>query len=171
MITIRPAAAPDAAKLAALYAENREFLAPWEPTRDDEFFTLEGQQNRLYAAEADRHIGTSHRCVILDGIAIIGMVSLTAIERGVAQSAHLGYWVAQNANGRGAASEAVAAILRLAYGRLGLHRIQAGTLPHNTASQKVLERNGFERIGLARKYLRIAGEWQDHILFQRLATP
>ena len=33
----------------------------------------------------------------------------------------------------------------------------------------MLEKNGFERIGLARAYLRIAGEWRDHILFQRVA--
>jgi len=36
------------------------------------------------------------------------------------------------------------------------------------ASQRVLTGNGFERIGIAPKYLRIAGEWQDHILFQLL---
>ncbi len=46
--------------------------------------------------------------------------------------------------------------------------MQAETLLHNTGSQRVLERNGFERIGLAPAYLRIAGSWQDHILFQVL---
>jgi ribosomal-protein-alanine N-acetyltransferase len=33
----------------------------------------------------------------------------------------------------------------------------------------VLEKAGFERIGLARHYLHIAGAWRDHILFQRLS--
>src|SRR6476646_10044040 len=46
---------------------------------------------------------------------------------------------------------------------------EAGTLVDNVASQRVLEKNGFERIGLARAYLRIAGAWRDHILFQRVA--
>ena len=38
----------------------------------------------------------------------------------------------------------------------------------NVASQAVLARNGFERYGLAPRYLRIAGRWQDHVLFQVL---
>jgi ribosomal-protein-alanine N-acetyltransferase len=50
-----------------------------------------------------------------------------------------------------------------------MHRLEAGTLVDNVASQRVLEKNGFERIGLARAYLRIAGAWRDHILFQRVA--
>ena len=51
---------------------------------------------------------------------------------------------------------------------LALHRIEAGTLPHNTASQVVLGRNGFVRYGLAPQYMSIAGRWQDHVLFQVL---
>jgi ribosomal-protein-alanine N-acetyltransferase len=51
----------------------------------------------------------------------------------------------------------------------GLHRLQAGTLLHNAASQTVLRRNGFTPIGVAPRYLRIAGRWQDHLLFQLLA--
>lgn len=168
MITIRPAVVADAAELAALYTANREFLRPWEPVREDEFFTTEGQWARLRATEIDRRNGLSNRCVIEEDSAIVGMVSLTAIERGPAQSAHLGYWVGREANGRGIATKAVAAILTTAFEDEKLHRVQAGTLLHNTGSQTVLQRNGFEQIGRARKYLRIAGEWQDHILFQRL---
>jgi [ribosomal protein S5]-alanine N-acetyltransferase len=58
-------------------------------------------------------------------------------------------------------------IVRVAFEELELHRVEAGTLVDNVASQRVLEKNGFTRIGLARRYLRIAGAWRDHILFQR----
>jgi ribosomal-protein-alanine N-acetyltransferase len=51
---------------------------------------------------------------------------------------------------------------------LRLHRLQAATLLHNVGSQRVLAESGFERIGLAPRYLQIAGEWQDHLLFQLL---
>ena len=57
----------------------------------------------------------------------------------------------------------------MAFGELGLHRIQAGTLLHNTGSQRVLERNGFQRFGVAPQYLRIAGQWQDHALYQLIS--
>ena len=70
------------------------------------------------------------------------------------------------ATGQGLATKAVASVRRIAFGRLGLHRIEAGTLERNVRSQRVLERNGFERFGLAPRYLRIDGRWQDHILFQ-----
>ena len=63
---------------------------------------------------------------------------------------------------------AVADIMTVAFGELGLHRIQAETLLHNTASQRVLRRNGFVRIGTAAAYLKIAGRWQDHHLYQVL---
>ena len=62
---------------------------------------------------------------------------------------------------------AVAAIAELAFGDLELHRLEAATLVANRASQRVLEKNRFVRIGLAPHYLRIAGVWRDHVLFQR----
>jgi ribosomal-protein-alanine N-acetyltransferase len=61
----------------------------------------------------------------------------------------------------------VADVIEVAFGELRLHRLQAGTLVDNVASQRVLEKNGFELIGLARRYLQIAGGWRDHLLYQR----
>ena len=99
----------------------------------------------------------------------IGGLALANIRRGVAQAASLGYWVGEEHNGRGLATAAVACMLAVAFDELELHRVQAATLPHNVASQRVLERNGFDRIGLAAAYLKIAGRWQDHVLFQRIS--
>jgi ribosomal-protein-alanine N-acetyltransferase len=63
----------------------------------------------------------------------------------------------------------VRAVLEVAFGELGLHRVQAGTLVHNLASRRVLAKNGFAEIGFAPRYISIAGRWQDHVLHQRLA--
>jgi ribosomal-protein-alanine N-acetyltransferase len=93
-------------------------------------------------------------------------VTLTNITRGPFLSCSLGYWVSEKSNGRGVATQAVARIARLAFDEFALHRIEAGTLVHNAGSQRVLERNGFQRYGLAPRYLKIAGEWRDHVLFQ-----
>jgi [ribosomal protein S5]-alanine N-acetyltransferase len=167
-VRIRPVRIDDASALSAVYRANRRFLAPWEPVRDDAFFTTEGQRAHLGKVVRDMDGGAAYRCVIEYDEGIAGMVSLSAIERGPAQTANLGYWVAEAVNGRGVATQAVRLMLGVAFGTLGLHRVQAGTLLHNTGSQRVLERNGFERIGLARAYIKIAGAWQDHILFQRI---
>jgi ribosomal-protein-alanine N-acetyltransferase len=84
-------------------------------------------------------------------------------------SANLGYWVAERANGRGFATKAVGELVPIAFGELVLHRLEAGTLVDNVASQRVLEKNGFEQFGIARGYLHIGGQWRDHVLFQLLA--
>jgi ribosomal-protein-alanine N-acetyltransferase len=57
----------------------------------------------------------------------------------------------------------------LVFTDLGLHRLQADTLVHHAASQRVLIRSGFTRIGRAPAYLRINGQWQDSLLYQRLS--
>jgi ribosomal-protein-alanine N-acetyltransferase len=168
MIQIRPAVVEDAATLAGIHLANRRFLAPWEPLRDEAYYTPAGQRERLARQQAERRDGTGYGCVIEYDGQVVGTINLTAIARGVVQSANLGYWVAQAVNGNGVATGAVELILDIAFGELALHRVQAGTLLHNTGSQRVLERNGFERIGVARSYLKIAGEWQDHLLLQRL---
>jgi hypothetical protein len=78
----------------------------------------------------------------------------------------LGYWVSESRAGRGLAAAAVADVTELAFGELGLHRLDAATLLHNTPSQRVLLRNGFRPFAVAESYIKIAGRWQDHILFQ-----
>jgi ribosomal-protein-alanine N-acetyltransferase len=107
--------------------------------------------------------------LILDDGEPAGMVGLGNIVRGPLQSAILSYWVGEARNGRGLATRAVAAVVEHAFGELGLHRLEAGTLIDNLASQRVLEKNGFERFGLARRYLWIDGDWRDHVLFECIA--
>jgi ribosomal-protein-alanine N-acetyltransferase len=145
-----------------LQIRNRDFFAPYEPDREESFYTLEGQ--RTWIAAPDRH-----RWLILDGDVPAGFVGLADVRRGALQSAILGYWVDREHNGRGLATAAVGEMIEFAFGGLELHRLEAGTLPDNVASQRVLEKNAFERLGRARRYLLIAGEWRDHILFERIA--
>lgn len=68
-------------------------------------------------------------------------------------------------NGRGVASIALSEAVAIAFKQLRLHRFQAETLLHNTRSQRVLDCNGFRPFAVAPAYLKIAGRWQDHIMF------
>ena len=168
MVTTRLVMLDDAAPFAELIRGNREFLEPWEPVRAESYFTEDGQRHII--EDALRRCGEHSmlpRAILADGD-IVGRVNLNNIVRGPFMSASLGYWVSASHNGRGIATEAVRQITRLAFGELGLHRIEAGTLLHNFGSQRVLERNGFERFGLAPAYLQIAGRWQDHVMYQAL---
>jgi ribosomal-protein-alanine N-acetyltransferase len=151
-----------------LLGRNREFLAPWEPKREPEFFTLDGQRAAIKCVLRELEQGVTVPHVSVDDDRIVGRVTLSNIVRGPFQSCNIGYWVSADANGHGHATAAVAQMSEIAFSQLGLHRIEAGTLPNNTGSQRVLEHNGFERIGVARAYLSIAGRWQDHVLYQLL---
>lgn len=157
----------DSDVLAGLVRANREFLAPWDVAHDEDYFTADGQRERIADALARHAQGTMLPYVILTETGrVAGRINLNDIVRGAFWSCHLGYWLNEADNGRGLATAAVREIIDVAFDELGLHRIQASTLPHNVRSQRVLERAGFTHIGLAPDYLCIAGEWQDHVLFQ-----
>jgi len=167
--TTRLLQADDAPVLARILTENREFLAPWEPARDDRWFTEDGQAEEIRFKLEQHALGLVVPQVVLDDDGeVVGRISLNNVVRGAFQSGSVGYWIRSAANGRGHATAAVRSTVRTAFAELGLHRVEAGTLVHNAASQRVLERNGFTRYGLAPQYLRIAGRWQDHVLFQLL---
>lgn len=167
-ITLTVLSPDDADRLAAAYRRNRDYLAPWEPVRPDVFFTAAGQQAVIDAKLALHQAGSEVPMILSEGGRVIGTITLTGIVRGPFLSANLGYWIDEGCAGRGLGTAAVAAVVETAREILGLHRIQAATLLQNAASQRILEKSGFERIGLAPQYLKIAGQWQDHLLFQRI---
>lgn len=169
-VVLRLVRAEDGAALAEGYRENREHLEPWEPTRDEEFFTKARQHAQI---EKRLEAFTAHAAlplVLVDGTRIVGRVDLTGIVRGAFQNANLGYWIAASHEGRGLMTAAVAEAVRIARDELHLHRVQAATLLRNEASQAVLRKCEFAEFGVAADYLCIAGSWQDHRLFQRILT-
>lgn len=157
----------DIPALASLVRANREFLAPTSPLRPEEYFTDEGQERAALESLEAAENGTALPMVIVDAAGdLVGTLNFNSIIRGAFQSASIGYWVCQDRNGEGFASGAIAAAKRVASDELGLHRLQAETLVANVASQRVLIKNGFIEYGQAPEYLKIAGRWQEHRLFQ-----
>lgn len=158
----------DAEGLAKAYRDNREHLAPWEPARDAAFFTEAGQTEQITGKLAGVAAGTDVAWVLMCAEKIVGTITLTGIVRGPFLSAHVGYWVDSRLLGRGIGSAALHAVLQHARDEVGLHRVQGSVLPRNAASRAILDRAGFMLIGTAPSYLRIAGTWQDHLLYQRI---
>ncbi|MDQ0614726.1 ribosomal-protein-alanine N-acetyltransferase [Microbacterium sp. W4I4] len=165
---LRSLMAEDAAMLARAYRTNRDHLEPWDPARAERFFTAAGQRAEIDRILADGEAGAALPLVLTDGTQIVGRVNVSGIIREAFQSANLGYWIDARCAGRGLMTAAVGAVARIAKDELQLHRIQAGTLLHNAASQSVLKKCGFVEFGVAPEYLLIAGRWQDHRLFQRI---
>ena len=169
MSVTRLIALDDAPALAKLLQANRDFLAPWDPVHGDDFFTEAGQLAEVRGSLSQYRQGTRlPRVIVGESGAVAGRINLNNIVRGAFQSGSLGYWVSAAENGRGLATAAVREVVQLAFRDLRLHRVEAGTLLHNVRSQRVLERNGFTRFGVAPGYIKIAGRWQDHVLYQLL---
>jgi ribosomal-protein-alanine N-acetyltransferase len=100
-------------------------------------------------------------CRIEDDV-IVGSINLSQIFRGLFKSAYMGYQVGEPYAGRGYMTEAIDLVLRFAFVKLKLHRIEANIQPTNIASIALAKRAGFMLEGYSPRYLKIAGRWRDH---------
>jgi ribosomal-protein-alanine N-acetyltransferase len=169
-VRLRPPRMSDFRDWSALRAASRDFLQPWEPRWPADDLTRGAFRRRLsvYAREMDA--GHAFPFLVFrhqDG-GLVGGVTLSNVRRGVAEMGTLGYWVGQPFARMGYTSAAVQAAVRFAFKGLRLHRVEAACLPENEASRRVLLRCGFVQEGRAAAYLKINGEWRDHLLFGRL---
>ncbi|MEO1475732.1 MAG: GNAT family protein [Pseudomonadota bacterium] len=161
----------DYAAWSTLRQNDRSHLEPWEPAWPEAANGRPDWRARYtgWRAAWQRGTGAAFFVFRLADDALLGSVGLTSIRGGAANSAMLGYWLGSDFTGQGYMTEAVNLVVDWAFRSLGLSRIEAGTLPENTKSQKVLERCLFQREGVAREYLEIAGQRRDHVLYARLA--
>ncbi|MBK9078985.1 MAG: GNAT family protein [Hyphomicrobium sp.] len=170
-LVLRPPTVADYTQWAELRAQSRAHLTPWEPSwaRDDLSRQMYRRRLRAYAKDVRDDMGFSF--FISDAVteALLGGITLSNVRRGSAQTAVLGYWIGKPYAAQGRMTEAVRTLLPFAFKTARLHRLEAACMPANTASIRVLERNGFSREGLARSYLKINGRWEDHLLFATLA--
>ena len=167
---LRPAIAADYSAWARLREQSRAFLTPWEPTWLSDDLTRAAFRRRLRRQAEEIAGDESFAFLIFDSTSdeLLGGLTLGGIRRGVAQAATLGYWMGAPHAGKGRMTRAVAAVVRFGFDSLRLHRIEAACIPDNAPSIALLERNGFEREGFARAYLKINDAWRDHILLALL---
>ncbi|MDO0929470.1 GNAT family N-acetyltransferase [Streptomyces sp. TG1A-8] len=134
-----------ATAVLAFELANRASFAARVSDRGDDFF---GQfTDRYNALLAEQEAGTC-ACYVLaaeDG-SVLGRFNLADIED---HTAELGYRVAQQVTGRGVATATVRELCRLGASRHGLRTLRAATAHGNAASQKVLTKAGFVRVGPA----------------------
>ena len=156
-----------AAQVVDYYLRNKEFLKKWDPLRSKEFYTVDYQRNELMNEAQKIKDNRMFKVRIFktngDEGRIIGQISLNNIVRGCFESCHLGYSLDKDEINQGYMTEGVNAMIRFAFDALGLHRIEANIMPENAASLRVVQKLGFCNEGLAKKYLKINGKWEDHI--------
>lgn len=169
-IGIRPLVRSDAVKIEAVRAHNLDWLTPWDATVPDGAGRPISSHAALIAFQRRKaREGLMMPFAVTWDRALVGQLTVNTITRGSAQSASIGYWISQTHAGRGITPIAVALVADHLLTKAGLHRVEISIRPENAASLRVVEKLGFEEIGLARRFLHIDGDWRDHRIFQVLA--
>ena len=168
-MTLRSIQSEDRDEYVRVHEVSADFYSNWIPARVPDVTWGDWFDKELGKASKDNHL----RLVgVIPSGRIAGFFNLGEIVRGFFQSGYAGWRTNVEFSRQGYAVEGVTALLDLAFsshGGLGLHRVQANVIPENLPSIRLAERVGFRKEGLALRYLKIAGEWQDHIMFAKLA--
>jgi len=150
------------------YMRNRDFLEEWELKRSNDFYTLEAQAAQLSNEFKDFEEKRALRLWIFkkedeECSRAIGLIAFNNIVWGAFQSCFLGYKLDKDEINKGYVTEALKKGIEIVFSEFELHRIEANIMPKNVRSLRVVEKLGFYNEGLAHKYLRINGKWEDHI--------
>lgn len=150
-----------------LRESSRAFLTPWEPIWPSDDLTRSGYRRRLRRYAEDIAEDKSYPFLVFreENGALIGGITLANVRRGIVQAGTIGYWIGERYARQGLMTTALRVLLPSLFGELHLHRVEAACIPTNVGSVRVLEKCGFRREGLAKRYLCINGVWQDHYLY------
>ncbi len=107
---------------------------------------------------------TSYGFVVVsaEGGRLVGAVNITNIVHGIFQSGYVGYFAFAGHEGNGFMAQGLRAVVRHAFSRLRLHRLEANIQPENVASIALARTCGFNKEGYSPAYLKIGGRWRDH---------
>ena len=162
----------DAARMARYAQENREHLGPWEPSREEAYFTEGFWRAELAKAVPEFRAGVSLRLIVALGEdpagPLVGTANFRNFVWGAFRACHLGYSLDHRRQGRGFMREGLEAALLYVFQELGMHRVMAVYMPHNERSARLLKTLGFEAEGYAREYLHLDGAWRDHVLTSKV---
>ena len=171
-MTLRPPVHGDYTAWSALRQDSQEFLDPWEPTWAMDHLSRKAFTNRVYWAQRSITSGTAVPLFLIrrSDDALLGAITLDNIRRGPAQAGTTGYWIGQAYARQGYMKEAIEAVVHYAFRTLDISRIEAGCLPENTPSRRLLEQCGYKYEGVAQSYLQINGRWRNHVLYANLRS-
>jgi len=155
-VYLREPTSRDAAQIVALNRASRTFHRGWvmPPTDSGAFVTW---MRRCRQSNVKCFLV----CRLADG-AIVGVFTLSQIVLGMFHSAYLGYYAERPHDGQGYMTEGMRLVLRYAFTRMTLHRVEANVQPENAASIALVKRSGFRLEGFSPRYLKVAGRWRDH---------
>ncbi len=155
-VTIRPPTLRDWPAFQAAVGRSRTLHDSW---------VTPPKTRKAFKAYVQRAVSGSHRgflVVLRQSGEIVGVINLGSIFRGPLQGAYVGYYAFAPHAGNGLMGEGMQLVLKQAFRKLKLHRLEANIQPGNQASLRLARSCGFVREGFSRRYLKVAGKWKDH---------
>ena len=156
-VTIRPPTPADCVAFLAAMGRSRDLHRRWitpQPGTPEAF----GNYLKRFSTDANNGFLVVHRATA----DLIGVINLNNVTRGAFQNAALGYYAFSPYAGQGLMQEAMQLVVRHAFRKLKLHRLEANIQPGNRASIALARRSGFMKEGLSRRMLKVGGRWRDH---------
>jgi ribosomal-protein-alanine N-acetyltransferase len=155
-------------------ADEREFLAAARRSRAlHGSWTTAPATPSQFRAYVDRMSQPAHRAFLVcrrDTGAIVGAVHISNIVLGLFRSGYLGYYAFAGHERQGFMREGLDAVVRFAFRKLKLHRLEANIQPGNRASIALARACGFSKEGYSPRYLKIGSRWRDHERWAILAS-
>ena len=160
---IRKIKLTDAIALSEYLCKNKDHFRKWEPIRDEGYHSIDSCISRIQKLEETTNTSSVFFIYTVSN-QIIGHCELSQIIYGPFRACYMGYGISKEYEGMGKAYELCKHSTEYAFHDLGLNRVMANYMPVNERSGNLLKKLGFQKEGLARKYLKIAGNWEDHVL-------
>ena len=166
-LQLRSLTEADVKELYGLIEANRSYLAPWMPWAAGQ--TVDGTAEfvrKSIKQEADDD--GFQVAVIVDG-AIAGVLGHEVDREN--RTTTIGYWLAEDQQGRGLMTAAVKRLLEHAFDELRLNRVGIEVAPNNPRSRALAERLGFREEGVLREAERFADDdYRDLVVYSMLAS-
>jgi ribosomal-protein-serine acetyltransferase len=157
----------DAPELYALIDRNRGHLSRWMPWAAEQTPAATLDFIRLTRRQVADNDGLQ-TAIVIDG-QIAGMVGLHGVDWTHA-STSIGYWLAQEHQGRGIMTAAVRAYADAVFGEWGLNRIELMAAVGNARSRGLARRVGFIDEGVRRQAERVGEHCYDVVVYGLLAA-
>jgi [ribosomal protein S5]-alanine N-acetyltransferase len=157
----------DPKRVARFLTLNRERFRPYAPTRSEHYYTNSHWRAACKRSKIEWKEGRAYRFVVMHkNEEVIGKIDLDHIRRGPFSTGDFGYLLDRRHEGQSIMRRAMEEVLSMVFTDFKLNRVQAAIMPQNTRSSGLVKRLGFREIGLAERYLKLDGEWRDHLLFE-----
>lgn len=168
-LVLRPLRRRDRFVFEGLRSRNRDWLQPWDATDP----TRPGRPPGFVAlrrwSESQARQGLAVPLVIVVEGRLLGQITAGPLQYGALRTASVGYWIDEQAAGRGLVPRAAALLMDHLFSEMGIHRVEMTVRPENAASLRVVQKLHLREEGVRRGAIHVDGAWRDHLVFAMTA--